>query len=183
MQAEERTMRAMLPPLAGRSVLDLACGTGRYALIAREAGARRVVAVDNSAAMLLASPVSQRAQATCEAVPLPAESCDVVICALALGHLPRLAPSLGEIARVLRPGGCALVSDFHPFIFLSGARRTFESDGVTYAVEHYAHLYSDYHTAALDAGLRIAQVAEPILDGARGVPVVLVMRFEKRKTS
>src|SRR5258707_10447274 len=52
MQIEQAAMLRLLPPLAGRSVLDLACGTGRYARIALECGAARVVGVDNSAAML-----------------------------------------------------------------------------------------------------------------------------------
>jgi SAM-dependent methyltransferase len=105
---------------------------------------------------------------------------------LALGHLARLQPSLREISRVLKAGGCALISDFHPFIFLSGQRRTFTApDGHTYAVEHYPHLYSDYQQAADHAGFKIERVLEPRLgqdaavrfggDATRfGTPVVIV---------
>ncbi|MFN8373233.1 MAG: methyltransferase domain-containing protein [Anaerolineae bacterium] len=114
---------------------------------------------------------------------------DVILCGLALGHEKRLDVALSEIGRVLRPGGgYALVSDFHPFMFLSGARRTFNApDGTTYAVEHYAHLYADYHRAAWAANLLIEQVVEPHLDiensdasaKATEAPVVIVYRLIK----
>jgi malonyl-CoA O-methyltransferase len=180
MQAEQQAMLDLMPPLAGQRVLDLACGTGRYGLIAQECGARDVLGVDNSAAMLNASPLARRVQATTEAIPVASRSLDGVICGLALGHLPHLQPSLNEIARVLKPGGWALVSDFHPFIFLKGARRTFSApDGQVYAVEHYAHLYADYHQAAAQAGLVIEAVREPAL-ADQSVPVVIVYRFQAR---
>ncbi|MEO8611431.1 MAG: class I SAM-dependent methyltransferase [Chloroflexota bacterium] len=177
MEAEQIAMTSLFPSMTGKVVLDLACGTGRYGLLAQESGAKTVLGLDNSPAMLLASPLSNRALATTEAVPLSDKSVDVILCGLALGHLPRLAPSIGEIARVLKPGGVALVSDFHPFIFLNGARRTFTApDGKTYAVEHYAHLYSAYQSAASDSGLHIEAVLEPCRDAA---PIVIVYKFIK----
>jgi len=36
-------------------------------------------------------------------LPLPDDSVDVIVCALALVHVPRLEPVLAEFARVLRP--------------------------------------------------------------------------------
>jgi malonyl-CoA O-methyltransferase len=191
MQAEESAMTSLLPDLTGRVVLDLACGTGRYGLLAQQRGARTVVGLDNSAAMLRANPLMRIALSTSEAIPLAGESVDVVLCGLALGHLPRLQPSLQEISRVLKFGGFALVSDFHPFIFLNGQRRTFTApDGQTYAVEHYPHLYSDYHDAARAASLHIEQVIEPRLgqdDSVRfandtmyiATPVVIVYHLTK----
>jgi malonyl-CoA O-methyltransferase len=191
MQAEQAAMLDLLPSLAGQVVLDLACGTGRYARLALERGASLAVGLDNSPAMLRANALPLRALATTEALPLPNGSWDGVICGLALGHLPHLEASLREIARVLKPGGWALISDFHPFIFLNGQRRTFTApDGSTYAVEHYAHLYADYHRAAAAAGLRVDALAEPRLGidagvrfadaGTRaGTPVVIVYRLVK----
>src|SRR5258707_2538072 len=52
MTLEQAAMLRLMPILAGRVVLDLACGTGRYSLIAREAGAAMVIGTDNSAPML-----------------------------------------------------------------------------------------------------------------------------------
>ncbi|MCB9452640.1 MAG: methyltransferase domain-containing protein [Anaerolineaceae bacterium] len=190
MQAEEAAMRALFPPMAGKVVLDLACGTGRYGLLAGAAGAQTVIGLDNSAAMLHQNALPLLALATSEAIPLAGESVDVVLCGLALGHLPHLLPSIAEISRVLKPGGYALISDFHPFIFLNGQRRTFTApDGKTYAVEHYAHLYADFHAAGRDAGLQVEEVLEPRLGqdaevrfaGERlpGTPVIIAYRLRK----
>ena len=179
MQAEEAAMRDLLPEIQGKCVLDLACGTGRYGLLAATAHASRTIGFDNSPAMLAANQSKRLALATSEAIPLAAHSIDVVLCGLALGHLPQLAPSIREIGRVLRPNGWALVSDFHPFVFFNGGQRTFTaSDGRTYAVEHYPHLYADYHQAAKMANLAITDVVEAIVPEApTNIPAVIVYKF------
>lgn len=189
MQAEESAMLSLMPLLNGCVILDLACGTGRYGRYAQERGARQVISLDNSPAMLKANQSGWPALATTEAIPLPSLSVDVVLCGLALGHLPQLEPSLQEISRVLKPDGWALISDFHPFIFLNGQKRTFTApDGKVYAVEHYAHLYTDYFRAATAAQLRLVDLKEPGLspsthvhsaDSQASPPVVIVYCFRK----
>ncbi len=182
MEMEEAAMHSLMPSLDGQAVLDLACGTGRYGLLARARGALHVIGLDNSLAMLAANAQKQIALATSEALPLASASLDVVLCGLALGHLAHLQPTFDEISRVLRPGGTALLSDFHPFVFLNGGQRTFIGrDGLTYAVEHYPHLYTDYHHAAHEAGLRIEALREPRLNTGSGVeiPIVLALRLQK----
>lgn len=181
MEAEQSAMLELLPPLEGQRVLDLACGTGRYGLIALERGAWGVIGVDNSAEMLAACALKQRVLGTTERIPLPTESFDGVICGLALGHLPSLEASAREIGRVLKRGGWALISDVHPFLFLSGAQRTFSAGGRTYAVEHYPHSFADYVQAAHAAGLRLDAVREPRASGslAPQVPVAVIYRLRK----
>lgn len=179
MQIEEHAMLSLLPDVSGSKVLDLACGTGRYGLLAEARGASQVIGLDNSSAMLARNPLLRIAQATTEALPLASGSVDGIICGMALGHLPVLRPSLSEISRVLRPGGWALISDFHPFIFLTGGQRTFSTpDGKTYAVEHHAHLYANYHDETEGAGLKINRVLEPTRPGD-GMPVVIVFQCYK----
>lgn len=179
MEAEQAAMLDLLPPVAGRRVLDLASGTGRYGLIAWERGARLLLALDNSPEMLRANPLPRRVQSTVEAVPFASASIDVILCGLALGHLSDLSGSMLEIGRVLRPGGVVLISDVHPFLFLGGAQRTFNVGGHSYAVEHHVHLFADYHAAAVPAGLVLDSVREPALDTPPRVPVVIVYRFTK----
>ncbi len=186
MELEQAAMSELMPLLAGQDVLDLACGTGRYALIAQVAGARRVVGIDSSAAMLRASPLSGKLSlAAMDVIPFKAASFDVILCGLATGHLPpdRMRRSMQEMARILRSGGTALISDFHPFMFLSGGRRTFTApNGTQYAVEHYPHLISDYFEAIRIAGLTLDAVAEPRDDRVNrmSAPAVLVMRVVRR---
>lgn len=181
MQVEGDAVTSLLPDVRGAVALDLASGTGRYGLVLRERGARVVMALDNSPDMLLANAIALKALSTCEAIPLASGTVDVIVCGMALGHLPRLEPSMNEISRVLTTGGVAIISDFHPILHFTGARRTFSANGSTYAVEHYAHLYADYHRTAWDAGLRIEDVREPSITGhGNGMPVALVMRMGKR---
>jgi malonyl-CoA O-methyltransferase len=177
MELEQQALLDLLPPLDGAALLDLACGTGRYALLGESRGAARVIGIDNSADMLERNALRWRVRGTMTAIPVRSDSIDVAICALALGHMPELPEAVSEIGRVLRPGGTALISDMHPFIALNGGLRTFTgADGRIYAVEHYAHLYEDMLRAAADAGLRIDAVTEPRYHGA---PVVIVYRLIK----
>ena len=177
MQIEQENMLAIMPSLEDKVVLDLACGTGRYGKIAQNQKARQVIGVDNSFAMLERRAIPQGSQATSEAIPLPDESIDVVLCGLALGHLPEIRPSLSEISRILRPEGIALISDFHPYQFLSGARRTFQAGNKNYAVEHYVHHISDYFSEGQLVNLHITDLREPLFQEKS--PVVLVVRYEK----
>lgn len=181
MRAEEAPMLELMPPLAGKVVLDLASGTGRYGLMAWQRQAAYVLALDNSPAMLALNPISRRMLAPLDRLPLPNACVDVVICGLALGHVAELQPAISEIGRVLRGGGYAVISDFHPFLYLNGGRRTFSTESGVYAVEHHVHLYATYHAASYAANLEIEAVREPTLDEADGLPVALVLRLRRRR--
>ncbi len=116
MRTAIETLERHLP--AGR-VLDLGCGTGHTALALCELG-YDVIGVDiadgmveTSRALLDESPHADRAEfrvADAESLPLDASSVDAV---LALGVTEWLEGDAGiaaEAARVLRPGGVAVVS-------------------------------------------------------------------------
>jgi ArsR family transcriptional regulator len=106
---------ALLPP--GWTVADLGCGTG--ALAAELAPrVRRVIAVDQSAAMLRAArrrtaalPNVEIHEAPLEALPLGDGVCDAALLVLVLGYVADPAPVVAEAARVLRPGGRLVVVD------------------------------------------------------------------------
>lgn len=181
MQLEQESMLSLLPDLAGKRVLDLACGTGRYGKIATDRGAGQVIGIDNSHAMLQKAVIPSVSLATTTAIPLADASLDVILCGLALGHLQNIEMSIAEISRVLKPGGIALISDFHPYQFLSGAQRTFQFNNLTYAVEHHVHHVSDYVAVADAIQLRLTGLQEPIYQD--NIPVVLVMRFVKQEIS
>ncbi|MGJ3238361.1 MAG: class I SAM-dependent methyltransferase [Anaerolineae bacterium] len=176
MQLEQEAMQALMPPLRGSTVLDLACGTGRYGQLALQAGAQQVIGCDNSLPMLQHGVLTSSACATTEAIPLRRASVDVVLCGLALGHVPQLVPSLREISRVLKPSGVALISDFHPYQALKGSQRTFRVGDTTYAVEHYVHHLSDYVTGGQAHHLQLIALREPMYQEQ---PVVLVLAYRK----
>jgi ubiquinone/menaquinone biosynthesis C-methylase UbiE len=132
---ERPEMEAMLPELAGRDVLDLGAGHAHYARLARARGARRVVALDVSPAMLRGVPVPAIV-GDAAALPMASASADVVVAALVLSYVDRIR-TLVEIARVLRPGGMLLISELHARgVAQGGWRRTFRgATGRTLAVE------------------------------------------------
>jgi len=106
----------------GERVLDLAGGTGDLArLFAGRVGADgTVVLADINRSMLLqgrdrlldAGALVPLAQCDAEALPFPAGSFDCVAIAFGLRNVTRKERALAEMARVLRPGGRALVLEF-----------------------------------------------------------------------
>lgn len=185
MRAEESAMLALLPPLDGASVLDLACGTGRYSLLAEQRGAKRVIGLDSSWAMLERSSGRHRAAALMEALPIASTAFDMIVCGLAIGHLRAVQPTFAEMARVLKPGGVCVISDVHPQLFQGGAQRTFEVNGVMFAVEHTVHPIQHVIETAAAVGLTLDALAEPPLlpidlpANAAAVPVAVIYRFIK----
>jgi SAM-dependent methyltransferase len=98
-------------PLDGRTVLDLGCGPGWYADALRAAGAS-VFALDGDPRELVRPDGSRPDAVVGDAtrLPLPDRSVDAVFCSNLLEHARDTAGVIGEIARVLRPGGWAYVS-------------------------------------------------------------------------
>ncbi len=108
----------------GEVVLDIGCGTGSLALLAKEAtGASGIVCgVDASAEMIAwARQKAERAgaevdfqRAPAQALPFPDGRFDVAFSTLMLHHLPKKARArlAAEARRVMRPGGRVLVVDF-----------------------------------------------------------------------
>lgn len=184
MELEQRALLELLPEVAGRRALDVACGSGRYLAHLLERGARWAMGVDFSGPMLgrarhLPTPLFQ---ADLLALPCASSSFEIVTSGLAVGHVADLTSALKEMARVLVPRGALVYSDFHPLGALAGWQRTFKVEGKTYAVQHHVHLYADHVAACRAADLFIEDVREPRLEQAgrwRGWPGALVIRARK----
>ena len=101
-----------LSPLAGRLILDVGCGKGRFARRLRDRGAR-VIGLDASARMLAEAGDLPRVLATARRLPFGRASFDG---AMAVEVFEHLAPEAldhvcGEVLRVLKPGGTFVVID------------------------------------------------------------------------
>ena len=107
---------AAIGDVAGKRVLDAACGAGFYARELVGLGAD-VAAFDASEEMvqLAGSGGLDVVRAVLgEPLPFADASFDLVVCALAIHYADDRAAALREFFRVVRPGGRAVISTQHP---------------------------------------------------------------------
>jgi SAM-dependent methyltransferase len=154
--------------------LDAACGTGRFAEFLARRG-HQVIGVDSSPDMLAHArrrvPDGEFHLGELDRLPLPDDSVDVIVCALALVHLPRLQPALAEFARVLRPGGDLVISDLHHELVTRGSVvKARGPAGERRLAATYRHQLGDYLRPALSLGLQVKRCEEPTATGT-GAPL------------
>jgi ubiquinone/menaquinone biosynthesis C-methylase UbiE len=163
---EEPVVREILDGLPQGVALDAACGTGRHSAHLAALG-HTVIGVDSSAAMLERArekvPDGEFHEADLQALPLPDDHVDLVVCALALVHFPNLAAVLAELVRVLRPGGDLLISDQRGVIPGVGLPvvKARPDDGTPGYMPIRSRLASEYLAAALPLGLQVRRCEEP----------------------
>jgi SAM-dependent methyltransferase len=134
---------------AGRRVLDLACGPGRHAAILARGGAR-VVGLDLSRALLHAARrrgVAPLVRGDMRRLPFRPSAVDVVVNLFtSFGYFaadPEHDAVLGEIARVLRPGGWFVLDYLNaPAVRAGLVRRDERREGSTTLVQE-RHLSDD----------------------------------------
>jgi SAM-dependent methyltransferase len=113
-------LRALLPDLQGRRVVDLGCGFGWFCRWAREQGAGIVLGIDVSEKMLAraaeatSDPAIAYTRADMEVLELPPASFDVVYSSLALHYVEKLDRLMSIVCRSLAPGGSFVFSVEHP---------------------------------------------------------------------
>ncbi|MGF1634040.1 MAG: metalloregulator ArsR/SmtB family transcription factor [Phycisphaerae bacterium] len=106
---------AMLPPDA--VVADLGCGTGN-GISALAPAVAQVIGVDQSGEMLETAHKRLKNfknvklyEADLHTLPLPDAAVDAALCSLSLSYVPDFGAVVRELARVLKPGGRAVVTD------------------------------------------------------------------------
>jgi ubiquinone/menaquinone biosynthesis C-methylase UbiE len=149
---DELDVLAELLPIAGRDIIELGCGAAKLArtLLERHPDSRVTgLEVDERQhAKNLSSPQPglRFVAGGAQAIPFPDASFDVALMLKSLHHvpLPLLAQALGEVARVLRPGGHLYVSEPVYAGALNEVIRLFNDEGVVRAAAQ----------AAVDAAVR-----------------------------
>ncbi|MCI2416707.1 class I SAM-dependent methyltransferase [Saccharopolyspora sp. K220] len=162
---DEPEVKRIVDALPPGVALDAACGTGRYAQWLAERG-HRVVAVDSSPDMLARArvrvPQGEFLLGDLHRLPVADSGVDLVVCGLALTHLPALNPVVAEFARVLRPGGHLVIADVHPEAVARGSIPPVRGpDGRPARLVSHRHLVGDYLRAALLVGLQLRGCEEP----------------------
>jgi len=176
----DKWLDKFIPPNGdGIKMLDLGCGSGYHLAKYRERGFE-LVGVDGSEEMLKEArkinPDIEFYQGDVTSIPLPDASFDYVLCIEVLRYLPDINPCLREIARVLKPGGTALVTaapplqaNLYPLVNRITASRQ---------VGNLTHLKQFFHSAGklrrefIDAGFK-----ETGVHGVYGGSMVWVERI------
>ena len=195
MRVEQRAMLDMWPDMAGKRVLDLACGSGRYSNLLLEANAAQVVALDFCAPMLQQVTAAVRVRASMMHLPFQAAAFDAVVSGLAVGHATDIRQWMREVARVLHSGGTLVYSDFHSEAIRVGMTRSFkDTANVTVTVPHQVYDLARQQEAMAAVGLSVATFSEvrvgieltESFSGSEklyrewhGLPLVLVVRASK----
>lgn len=164
---DEPVIEEILGGLPTGTSLDAACGTGRIAAVLSERG-HQVLGVDSSPEMLdrarVRVPGGEFRLGELSRLPVADDDVDLVVCCLALTHVPDLRPVMAEFARVLRPGGNLVISDIHHERVARGSVPSVRlPDGTPGRLETYRHPVGDYLRAALPAGFQVRRCEEPLI--------------------
>jgi SAM-dependent methyltransferase len=169
----------------GLSVLDVGCGEGRFCRMLAARGAR-TIGVDPTRPLIAAArarqPEGEFHEAGGEALPVADAGVDLVVSYVALLDIPDFRAAIGEMARVLRPGGRCVVSNLNGFATASKllwardaegnklhwtmdnymAERAERAEWAGISVINWHRPLSAYLQAFLGAGLVLEQFEEPV---------------------
>ena len=124
LHVEQYSMFSLIPNLAGRSVVDLACGEGIYSRNLKRRGAARVLGIDISAEMVTlakevetAEPVGVEYLQSDVAKVDTEERFDIAFCSYLFNYArsrDELRSLITSVARLLRPGGFVVGCNDYP---------------------------------------------------------------------
>lgn len=200
-------IKAILPELKNKNVLDLGCGFGWHCRYAREQQASSVIGVDISEKMLQkARKMTDDSAVSCIKMPIEDinfsdSQFDVVISSLAFHYVKSFEIVCQKVYGFLKPGGSFVFSVEHP-IFTSRNEQdwyydnhgnrlywpvdNYQSEGVrntTFLTENvikYHRTFATYINDVIQAGFSIKLVKEPMAteEMVRSIPE---MKDENRR--
>ena len=178
---------------AGRTVIEVGCGTGRNTewLVQSAPGLAEIVGLDFSEEMLararerVRDPRVRFIQHDVRARwPVANASADLVVAMLILEHVEILEPFFNESARTLNAGAELFICELHPMRQLLGGQAQFTSTqtGEHRRVPAVLHNTSDYLNAALSSGFELMKMGEwRDADAlAKDLPRLVSLRFRRR---
>ena len=151
---EQRIAGPLLGPLAGKRVLDLCAGTGRWMAIASSMRAQ-VTGVDLSPEMLRQAARKNGlgrhiVAGDLACLPIRNRAADLAICSFGLSYVSSVHVAFEEMARVARR---VIASDMHPAALRAGWNRSFEIGSRRFCLAHYVRSLDEIERAAAAAGL------------------------------
>jgi len=179
-------LRAMLPDLHTKRIVDLGCGFGWFCRWARENGAAHVLGIDVSAKMLeraieeTRDPAITYVRNDMEHLELPAASFDLAYSSLAFHYIEDFRRLVAQVHRALMSGGNLVFSVEHPiytapsepkFVKNSAGRATWplddyldegarSTDWLAKGVIKQHRTLATYINTLVDAGFAISHLEE-----------------------
>ncbi|MBS1601042.1 MAG: class I SAM-dependent methyltransferase [Bacteroidetes bacterium] len=189
-------------PVTHSTIADIGCGTGRHWETLYKKHPARLVGFDVSPGMLhqlkTKFPDAETYLLKDSTLPhLPSASCDLLLSTLTVAHIPDLAKAFTEWARVLKPGGQLIITDYHPEALARGGQRTFrDKKQKTIAIRN--HVYPLARVTDLASSLNLAPIriierridasmrpwyeqqgASAIFERFLGVPIIYGMQLKR----
>jgi len=161
---EERYLLPLLGDVRTKTILDLACGTGRWLEKLASQGSAAYVGIDASAAMLRVANRKQLiagklTRGTCDCLPFGTHVFDLAICSFALGHFLDVEQFATEVSRVSKPGADIFVTDLHPSAHEQGWRVGFrDRESAAVEIEVVSRTADKIEAAFLAHGLKLVRV-------------------------
>lgn len=143
--SEWPAFRALLPTIAGRTVVDLGCGFGQLSRWLGDQGAASVLGIDLSEKMLARArletinPAVAYALGNLDELVLPPGSADLIVSSMALHYVEDFGRLAATLFATLTPGGQLVFSVEHP-IYAARA----EPEWITAADGREAFAIADY---------------------------------------
>ncbi|MGH9455912.1 MAG: class I SAM-dependent methyltransferase [Terriglobia bacterium] len=165
---EQRSLTSLLPCVAGKDILDVGCGTGRWLEMLLKLGARTAAGIDLSPAMLFQAGRKTLLQmrlvrGDCLKLPFQSAMADLIVCSFALSHIPDVEALARELARVARPHADCYLTDLHPSALTSGWRTGFRHAGGAVTIFNFPHSFGQVRDAFEVQDFKLVRFLEPCL--------------------
>ncbi|MGZ3872062.1 MAG: class I SAM-dependent methyltransferase [Mucilaginibacter sp.] len=155
--------------LKNKQVADIGCGTGRHWPKILKGGVAGLSGYDVSAEMLKKLADKFPGAKTCiitdnQFAAVPDHTYDLIISTLTVAHIENIADALQAWARILKPSGDVIITDFHPDTLSVGGQRTFRHKNSQIAVRNFVHPVNTVREILLENNFRVIKEVDKKID-------------------